>query len=113
MIIAKNVRQVKLEKKHGGPLYRDLLCDDVLRAMWKFWRTNVPPKTAMDKHTHKDHEQIYFITKGSGVIFVGKEKKRVKAGDAIYLPPNISHGFLNDSNKPCVILCVGADLKKR
>jgi len=34
----------------------------------------------------------------------------VKEGDAIYIPSSTVHGFRNNSNEPCEMICVGANL---
>ncbi|MEM1606526.1 MAG: cupin domain-containing protein [Candidatus Bathyarchaeia archaeon] len=67
---------------------------ECLQTMWKCWITIVPPKVEIKPHVHKDHEQIYYLIKGSGIILVSDEKAEVKAGDCIYLPSDIPHGFI-------------------
>ncbi len=73
-----------------------------------FWRMTVKPGGTNKLHTHADQEQIYFVVRGSGMVSVGDEKARLKAGDAVYLPPRLSHAFYNDTEKPCTILAVSA-----
>jgi len=118
----QSIHKVKGVKKDGEAIYRDLLCANLeessnkdersvcLKTMWKFWHTIVPPRVTLEPHAHKHHEQIYFIIEGTGIVSVGEEKQRVNSGDAIYLPPDISHGFVNDSDKPCAMICVGANI---
>jgi mannose-6-phosphate isomerase-like protein (cupin superfamily) len=121
-MLIQSIHKVKGVKKHGGAIYRDLFCTSIeessnkdknsecLKTIWKFWHTTVPPKVTIEPHSHDYHEQIYFILKGTGIITVGNEKERVKAGDAIYIPTNTPHGFQNDSDEPCEIICVGANI---
>jgi mannose-6-phosphate isomerase-like protein (cupin superfamily) len=121
-MLIQSVQKVKGVEKHGGAIYKDLFCTSIeessnkdkncecLRTIWKFWHTTVPPRAIIEMHSHDYHEQIYFVLKGSGIITVGNESKRVKEGDAIYIPPNALHGFRNDSNAPCEMICVGANL---
>ena len=45
-------------------------------------------------HTHP-HEQISYIAKGSFEFTVGDEKQVVKAGDSLYVAPNVEHGTLS------------------
>jgi quercetin dioxygenase-like cupin family protein len=45
--------------------------------------TAVPPKATLEPHSHDYHD-------GTGIITVGNEKERVKAGDAVYIPTNSS-----------------------
>lgn len=118
----QSIHKVKGVKKHGEAIYRELLCASreessnedeqsvCLKTMWKLWHTTVPPGITLEPHAHKRHEQIYFIIEGTGIVSVGGEKRRVNSGDAIYLPPDISHSFVNDSDKPCAMICVGANI---
>ncbi len=43
-------------------------------------------------HSHP-HEQIGFVVSGSGVFTIDGEESPVKAGDSMYIPPNVPHGF--------------------
>jgi len=122
MIKIQSKEKVTPVLKHGEAIYRDLFCaslDDssnknpeskCLQTMWKCWITTVPPDVEIKPHVHKDHEQIYYIIKGSGIILVGDEKAEVKAGDCIYLPSDIPHGFINNSGGEVEIFCVGANI---
>lgn len=46
------------------------------------------------KHVHP-HEQISYIAAGSFEFTVGDEKQVVKAGDSLYVAPNVEHGTLS------------------
>ena len=78
------------------------------KGITSFWIMTVMPGGTNEPHSHKDEEQIYFIKDGNGLIVVGEEKREVKAGDAIYLPPKTVHAFYNTGSEPCVIIAVGA-----
>ncbi len=44
------------------------------------------------KHSHPwEHEA--FILRGTGVVEVGGESSNLKAGDVVYIPPNVEHCF--------------------
>lgn len=42
-------------------------------------------------HMHKKMEEIYFILKGKGEIFIGDESAIIKEGDLIAIPKNKFH----------------------
>ena len=42
-------------------------------------------------HTHK-HTQVTYVVSGAFEFTIGDEKKVVKAGDALYMEPNVEHG---------------------
>ncbi|HDM45107.1 MAG TPA: cupin domain-containing protein, partial [Candidatus Bathyarchaeota archaeon] len=53
-----------------------------------------------------------YILEGGGLLTVGEETRRVRKGDAIYIPPKTVHGFYNDTSKPCIIIMVDAIIEK-
>lgn len=122
MIRIQSRDRVYAVRKHGEALYRDLFCasledssnkdpeSECLQTMWKCWITTVPAGVEIEPHAHKDHEQIYYMIKGSGTIIIGGEMVRVRAGDCIYLPTDIPHSFINDGDEEVEIFCVGANI---
>jgi mannose-6-phosphate isomerase-like protein (cupin superfamily) len=121
-MIIQSKDKIKVVPKHGEAMYRDLLCarleessnkdpeTECLQTMWKCWITNVPAGVELKPHVHEGHEQIYYIIKGTGIISVGDEKKKVEAGDCIYMPTDIPHGFINDSGEEVEMFTVGANI---
>jgi quercetin dioxygenase-like cupin family protein len=51
------------------------------------WRAGLvgPP------HLHEHKEQVFFVTRGSGWVTVGGERREVRKGDVIYVPAGIEH----------------------
>ncbi len=41
---------------------------------------------------------------------LGNESETIKERDAIYVPANTPHGFKNNLNESCEMICVGANL---
>jgi quercetin dioxygenase-like cupin family protein len=58
-----------------------------------------------DRAHHREGEMFYVVS-GSGCICVGKEKKGVTAGTAVWVPPDVPHQLINDSGKTLKILWV-------
>ena len=56
------------------------------------------PRQSTGVHTHTDKEQVYYFTEGRGKMIVGDETFDVEEGDAVYGPPHIQHGLINDTN---------------
>jgi mannose-6-phosphate isomerase-like protein (cupin superfamily) len=42
-------------------------------------------------HMHKKMEEIYFVLKGEGEIFIGDESEIIKRGDLVAIPKNKFH----------------------
>lgn len=49
---------------------------------------------------HHPHRQVTYVESGSFEVFIGKEKKVLKAGDCYFIPPDVDHGVvaLEDSS---------------
>lgn len=67
--------------------------------------TIIPPGGRSDKRKHKSGEMFYVIS-GRGVIKVGSEEARLKAGTVIWVPPFFYHFLLNNSSKILKILWI-------
>jgi mannose-6-phosphate isomerase-like protein (cupin superfamily) len=109
-----NVNRIKkLGGGHGGALFQRALGrgtdkPDLMVSMRGVSRITIPPGESNAVHIHEAEEQIYIILRGRGVVQVGEETREAGAGDLVYLPANVSHGFHNTSEKMCVLLNVGA-----
>jgi len=56
-------------------------------------------------HAHPWEHEV-FILEGEGVAVGGKEERKLKAGDAIFVPPNEKHQFRNTGKKVLKFLCL-------
>ena len=54
--------------------------------------------------THDDIQEVFYIVSGEGVLKAGDEARRVSEGDAILVPPGISHSLKNELDKPLEFL---------
>ena len=63
------------------------------------------PGEGLKSHLHPESEEIYFVVKGSGTVYLGAEKKpvNVEANTALYIPPKTVHGVKNTGNEELVI----------
>lgn len=56
-------------------------------------------------HNHPWEHEI-FILEGEGAAFDGVEERAIKAGDAIFIPPNERHQIRNKGGKTMKLLCL-------
>jgi mannose-6-phosphate isomerase-like protein (cupin superfamily) len=82
-----------------------------MKSFENFARLTLNPGDTNRMHVHKDVEQVYLVVRGGGMVQVGEERKEVRAGDAIFLPANIPHGFFNIGEKTTILLLVGTKIK--
>ncbi len=60
-----------------------------------FVRCHLEPGAAHKFHFHPRMEEILYILSGTAEQWIEKEKKIMKAGDALYLPAGVVHGTYN------------------
>jgi mannose-6-phosphate isomerase-like protein (cupin superfamily) len=65
----------------------------------------VPVGASTQEHYHIRTEEIYFITEGSGQIQIEDERREVRPGDAIAIPPGKKHKIWNTGPEPLKLLC--------
>ncbi len=56
-------------------------------------------------HLHRRTEEIYLFTGGSGRMQLGEERRPVRAGDCVVIPPGVPHKLWADEQEPLVLLC--------
>jgi quercetin dioxygenase-like cupin family protein len=113
-----SVKRLALEEQHGEDTLYQIFFEDYpefdsvrpksMRSFESFSRVLIKPGTTNQMHVHDDQEQVYFVLQGSGIVQVGDETTEVKAGDSIFLPASVPHGFVNNSEKLVILLMIGA-----
>jgi len=78
-----------------------------MKSFTNFARITILPGGMNRVHVHDDIEQVYIVLRGKGRVQVGDEEADVKAGDAIFLPAKVPHGFVNTGDKSAVLLLIG------
>jgi len=65
----------------------------------------VPPGGSTAEHYHRESEEIYYFTAGSGRMKLGDETAAVRAGDCVVIPPGMPHKLWADGDQALVLLC--------
>ena len=65
----------------------------------------VPVGSETQAHYHRESEELYFFTAGSGRIRVGEDEREIRAGDCVVLAPGTEHKLWNTGDVPLVLLC--------
>lgn len=72
----------------------------------------IPPGAGIGPHAHEKEDEVFIITRGSGLLNDGATETRVSAGDAILTGNGESHSIHNDGQEPlelvAVIMCYSA-----
>lgn len=65
----------------------------------------VAPGASTQLHRHAVSEEIYHVTRGSGLMTLGTEKFAIAVGDSILIAPGWAHCVENTGQTPLHILC--------
>jgi len=94
-------------RAHGGGIAKMLLTSRELRSMLFLAHAVLEPSRELEEHIDP-YEEIYFILSGEGTMRVGNDRKKVKTGDAIWIPTGDVHGLVNESDEDLEILVTAA-----
>lgn len=56
-------------------------------------------------HRHHASEELYHITAGEGLMYLGDEQFAVAVGDTVQIPPGTAHAIKNIGPTELVFLC--------
>lgn len=71
----------------------------------------VEPDSTIGYHTHGENEEIYFISKGNGIMKTNSETFEITEGDIIINSFGDSHGLINNSEHNMEILIFQASIQ--
>jgi quercetin dioxygenase-like cupin family protein len=69
-------------------------------------RVRMPPGTGHAFHRHPAMEEIIYVISGQAEQWVGRETRRLGAGDIAHIPKDEVHGTYNAGNEALVILAI-------
>ncbi|OGZ63044.1 MAG: hypothetical protein A2812_02275 [Candidatus Staskawiczbacteria bacterium RIFCSPHIGHO2_01_FULL_36_16] len=94
----KSLNQIPLEQAHGGTGSRQLILskdDDVSKYFEAMTKGYLKSGGMFDWHLHQNIDELFLVTKGSGVIeFKNSDSWEYNGGDLIYIPANIEHKII-------------------
>jgi oxalate decarboxylase/phosphoglucose isomerase-like protein (cupin superfamily) len=66
----------------------------------------MPPGAGHRFHYHPGREEIIYVLEGVAEQWVGKEKRRLKAGEIAFIARNVVHAIHNSSKQPVSFLAI-------
>jgi mannose-6-phosphate isomerase-like protein (cupin superfamily) len=66
----------------------------------------LPVGAKIGRHHHLLTEEVYYILRGTGMMTVGDEVRRVEAGDAVFIPRGHTHTLENTGDEVMTIILV-------
>ena len=98
--------QAEIEKLPGKTHYWHCRPGMVRQTNLMFVRAQLPPGEAHKFHFHPKMEEVLYVLAGTAEQWVTQEKRLMKAGDALYLPPGVVHGTYNAGSEVLDFLAV-------
>ncbi len=92
---------------HRGAVARMVLTSQFMKAIEFLAYAILPAGNTIEEHVD-DVEEIYIVFKGGGMMKVGDEIKKVKEGDAIWIPAGEPHSLRNTGKEEAFIVVVAA-----
>jgi len=69
-------------------------------------RVRMPAGEGHAFHRHPSQEEIIYVVDGAADQWVGREKRRLKAGEIAFIPKNAVHAIYNASSGPMTFLAI-------
>jgi mannose-6-phosphate isomerase-like protein (cupin superfamily) len=89
-----------------GSIIRELMHPAVHRNHNQSLAEAIVPKGSTTLlHRHRNSEELYHITAGSGVMVIGEEEFPVVEGDTVCIMPDTPHRIANTGTTPLKLLC--------
>ena len=91
----------------GGALSKLIVTSENASTQYFDFRLSTyQPKGYVEEHTHEVEEQIYYILEGEGIMELDGDKKIVRPGLTIFIPPQVRHALYNTGTKDLTFLVV-------
>jgi quercetin dioxygenase-like cupin family protein len=77
-------------------------------------QVDVEPGGGHPFHIHPTMDEVIYVLSGEAEQWIEKEKKILKAGEAVYIPKKMVHATFNENDKPLSFLAIlspAADLE--
>ena len=80
--------------------------DEKLTLDYSLALAMLKPREKSLPHRFKTASEVYYITKGRGLMHIDDEVEEVREGDAIYIPPMATQHIENTGEKKLEFLCI-------
>ena len=113
-LVRESLRPV--ENMHGGKgsvHYRRTLGPGAFASNWAFVdHYLIPVGATVGRHYHNGVDEIYFIIKGKGKVYVNDEVAEVAYGDAVPIRAGEIHSLESSADEPLEFIVYGVALEK-
>ena len=94
------------EQSGGGPIRIRIIEDGSHTAhRLALYEATVPPgPAAPPQHVHREHDEVFIVTRGKLRFTSGTDSVDVEAGSCVTVPPGTPHTFANPFNEPATFI---------
>jgi mannose-6-phosphate isomerase-like protein (cupin superfamily) len=97
-VFTTNAEDMEFEKQYNVAGRRIFpWAEAVPEPFWGGAWVDVAPGETSTAHSH-DENEMFFIVEGTGIMRQGDEKRRVSAGDTVFITPDVDHDLTNDQD---------------
>ncbi len=107
-MIRKQLKKCRLFTAGDGSRLREILNpkkERCLKIRYSMAWASVPTGKETRSHVLR-HAEVYHILCGTGIMRIGREWNKVKAGDTIYIPPGSVQQIRNVGRQPLSFICI-------
>ena len=109
MAIHSQYDEVKSYVTKDGSIIRELIHPNIHgNQNMSVAEATIPIGSSTYHHYHEQSEEIYHITQGEGIVFVGEERVKVTVGHSVCLPPGVCHSVENTGKEEFKFLCMSS-----
>ncbi len=101
----RDVEAIKAEEGAKNVRVRWLITKETGAENFAMRLFEVDPGGSSPLHSHPWEHEV-FVLEGEGLMTNGKEEKKIKEGDFIFIPPNEMHQLRNTSQTIVKFLCM-------
>ena len=65
----------------------------------------LPPGGATTEHFHRESEELYLVTAGTGRLRIGSQEREIAVGDCAVIPPGARHKLWNTGADALRVVC--------
>lgn len=106
-MLVKDLRKCKEIIAGDNTILKEILHPDKdnVKIRYSLAHAKVKPNKTSFPHKLKTSE-VYYILRGKGIMYIDNEKREVKEGQAIYIPPRSKQCIKNTGNEELEFLCI-------
>jgi mannose-6-phosphate isomerase-like protein (cupin superfamily) len=93
----------------SGTVARFVAPGHLTRGEFGLFEWRMPNRTKRSgTHLHRTFSESFYIMQGTVSLFDGTQWVSASAGDYLYVPEGVAHGFYHDSDEPAAMLILFA-----